>query len=445
MSEPPLKRQDTWRTGTTQRYWKLIEDGRFTEARRLLQEGCTKGDSEAWFEMACIHEYDDEMTLARMAYAEATSLGHPVAFCYMAHGGKLSLAMIETGHVEDEIWAWSSAERHHWSFDYVTNSGSLLARWAWQWIFLGNGREDGPYLECLAEVASQEDTPFVDFLIAEITGDYTRAAKRNHFLGCFRQAGGPFGNGVYQRRGSTVATQEERNCLLHTAAVQGCRSAIVSTVAWGLASQCHANRWRYAKMLTDMAENISEDTVRRDRVIGIMTQRYEQIPSEREEWPLATLRETGFYSRFLLKHFIPTARGGGSIARHGTSLCTWCLELPSVFGPHVRTHASRTMHVYAEMRDRARAASWALLAYYRKRKRGILPFDLALLIAKSVWDTRITQPQIWSVENMNVPEKQPTDDQVQQSMKRFYMKSDWQVYNHEDHEAEMEMQMGENE
>ena len=52
MSEPQRKRPtlDSWKTGTTRRYWDEVEAGRFVEARQLLDLACDRQDAEAWFE-----------------------------------------------------------------------------------------------------------------------------------------------------------------------------------------------------------------------------------------------------------------------------------------------------------------------------------------------------------------------------------------------------------
>src|SRR5208283_2853448 len=120
-------------------------------------------DSEAWFERGIIAQDDGEMRQARAAFRHATRLGHPVAFCYMAHHGQLHEAIEETGVCEGSNigTTWNQTKRNDWAHAYLTVSGSALAWWTWESVFRATKRDAGMDKLYLSTALDEEDTPHV--------------------------------------------------------------------------------------------------------------------------------------------------------------------------------------------------------------------------------------------------------------------------------------------
>lgn len=322
--------------------------------------------------------------------------------------------------------------RHDWARTYLTSAGSSLAWWTWDFIFLDMHRNIGCDMLYLATALSEEDTPHVRFLISEASGNYSEPARRNHRMACFRHAGGSFGyamNAPHER-----VSWDERRHFLRIAVDQGCRPALVTHITQLFTRPSEAS-WKAAAMLVDLLESIEEDLRTRTRLIGVMGQRFIETDVSMCSWPQATLRESAYFSRFLLKHFVCGDRGTALVPNHRYPDCAVCKEIPEAWITEISMKASAKMDHYARIRRRVRDATVGLMSCLRGRNawQKSMPRDIARLIGKSVWETRLMAPHLWTAEAMNrgSPEWVPSQHDEREMLYEYYRASDWIVHNHE--------------
>lgn len=383
---------------------------------------------------------------ARAAYFRATQLGHPVAFVYLANHGQLAQAIDVTvgahyqvgdsrllslprppvhhkrhfvhghglthaQHVDNtKAGHWTETQRQQWAHDYILESGSALALWAWHHVYLATKRGEGSDAALLLAARKQEDTPHISFLMAEASGKYGDAAARNHSTACYRFAGGAFA--IVNSDGQMRVPWEKRSLLLHIAAAQDHRRAVLALVIHGLARNVPEHFYLHARMLATMAASISDDRSTASHVLGIIKQRAGDRTTDPFETPMAHLRETGFYFRFLRQHVTHLLDNNDDDLRylHG-AYCAVCSTISVEWDGPTTAVVCRRMDAYSLRRARAHMASVTLLGILRRRNRWKIPRDLAVFLTRMVHSTFETAPHLWIRENMPGVQGVPTLDQ----------------------------------
>ena len=381
-----------WRTGTSARYWEEVKAGRYTESLRLLERGRLADDPEAWYETALFHYENEDVNAASPAWEHATRLGHPVAVAWMgiSKGTKHVMSLVlGCEHCGDD-----DAASEVWCTTYLGETGCPAALREWQRYCVERRDGRAPVLTPWPQLwplvcAFEVTTPRAIFRRGarpdDINGAMCLLACTGYRVACYRYSD------VLSRLeslGREKGKQAERISLLRSAHVQQFPAASYE-LARCLMPESPQDCLEGALILVDLFCGMRINNWVTGSMTWFLEKRLLYAAKHRSE----CARELALYGRMFWRFFefkdrVMLLKNNGDQMHPALKV-----RVAILYRPPTVNLVHLEMKVYANRCKKVEAACIALFGTLRETYR--FPKDIATLLAKTVWQTRILDPRPW--------------------------------------------------
>jgi len=338
----------TWRTGTSKRYWALRAEGRCEEALKLIRAAARNHDAEALFELAEVHRWD-ELGVERSSIVcgqyvrKAAKLGHPRAVILRLDYETVEYARDNRQAIglfieacDDYLAKW------HWFTELDSASFERRDRVSW-------GRKSRELLELAVKT---DGLPESHYRVATLGArDFELAARLGFPPACISYANPDFTTDFSESESMSMA---KRCHYLDIGARQG-HGECINALCRLLFEQESVRDWgRAARLITS---DYTGDGVRS----SWLQRRRPDVMDPSKVFGVQRLRELYAYGRYF--------------------------ERTTVVGHAPLVAFSR------QVRNAAARSTVTLLGVLRRRLR--CPKDIALMLARPLWESRELRTEVW--------------------------------------------------